>query len=90
MTTQKWRTAFWIVSAFVGLGLILIIFWMDETSFDRLDYSNNPQRPKTYWKYKVQTLSGMYGYRAQGKPTLLQGCFEVGKVFSKPQFYTLC
>ncbi|PWW79971.1 MFS transporter [Tuber magnatum] len=89
ISTQKWRTAFWIVSAFVGLGLILIVFFMDETSFDRINHRNNPPKPETYWKYKVQTLSGVYGYRAQGKPTLLQGCLDVWKVFSKPQFYTL-
>ncbi|KAG0134955.1 major facilitator superfamily domain-containing protein [Tuber indicum] len=89
VSTLKWRTAFWIVSAFVGLGIILIALLLDETSFDRINLSNNPPRPVKNWKYKLQALSGVYGYRAKGKPSLWQGCVEIWRVFNKPQFYTL-
>lgn len=85
-----WRQSFWVVVALVGIGLLLIIFLMEETTYDRTNPDNNPTRPAEYWRYKLLSLTGIMGHRANGRQTLWQGTMGLVSVFIKPQFYLLC
>lgn len=90
LDTVSWRTSFWIVVGFVGTGLLLVIFLMEETAYDRVNYSNNPVRSEYYFKYRFLSLVGVMGHRAKGKQTLWQGTLGIVRVFIRPQFYLLC
>lgn len=90
LDTISWRSSFWIVVGFVGTGLLLIIFLMEETAYDRVNYSNNPIRPEDYWEYRFLSLVGVMGHRAKGRQTLWQGALEILRVSIRPQFYLLC
>lgn len=87
---MTWRASFWIVVGLVGTGLLLVVFLMEETAYDRVNYSNNPVRPECYWKYRLLSLLGVMGHRAKGRQTLWQGSLGIIKVFIRPQFYLLC
>lgn len=63
---------------------------MEETAYDRVNYSNNPIRPEDYWEYRFLALVGVMGHRAKGRQTLSQGALGILKVFIRPQFYLLC
>lgn len=74
----------------VGTGLLLVVFLMEETAYDRVNYSNNPVRPDSYWKYRWLSLLGVMGHRTKGRQTLWQGALGIIRVFMRPQFYLLC
>ena len=75
---------------FVGVGLLLVIFFIEETAFDRNNLSNNPVRPANWWVCRFQTLTGILGHRAKGRPTLEQGCTQMWEILKQPHFYILC
>lgn len=85
-----WRESFWIVVGIVGFGLLLVIFLMEETTYDRVVPENNPPQPEGCFKRKLFALVGITGHRMKGRPSLCQGTWELIMVFVKPQFYMLC
>lgn len=90
LNSMTWRASFWIVVGLVGTGLLLVVFLMEETAYDRVNYSNNPVRPERYWKYRWLSLLGVMGHRTKGRQTLWQGTLGIIRVFVRPQFYLLC
>lgn len=85
-----WRESFWIVVGIVGFGLLLVIFLMEETTYDRVVPENNPPQPEGCFKRKLFALVGITGHRMKGRPSLCQGTWELIMVLVKPQFYMLC
>ncbi|KAI5840785.1 major facilitator superfamily domain-containing protein [Morchella snyderi] len=84
-----WRESFWIVVGIVGFGLLLVIFLMEETTYDRVVPENNPPQAEGRFKRKLFALVGITGHRMKGRPSLCQGTWELVMVFVKPQFYML-
>jgi MFS family permease len=88
LRSLTWRESWLLVGGFFGLGLLLIIFLMDETAYARRVPENNPRRPHGF-RYRLFALSGMMGYQMKGRKTISQGFFDIWKVFKQPQFFLL-
>ncbi|KAI5805159.1 major facilitator superfamily domain-containing protein [Geopyxis carbonaria] len=89
LRSLTWRESWWLISGFVFIGLVLVMFALDETAYDREIPENNPPRPQGYLAYKIHSLSGVMGYRAKGRPTFGQGAMDLVHVFMRPQFLCL-
>lgn len=90
LRSLTWRQSFWVFSGFVGLGLLAVVFVMDETAYDRLTPENNPVRPPSHVQYRLQSLLGVIGNRATGRKSILHGTLELIGVFTQPHFFCLC
>jgi MFS family permease len=89
LRSLTWRESWLLVGGFVGLGLLLVIFLMDETAYDRRVAENNPRRPHGFLRYRTYALSGMMGYRMKGRKPISQGFLDIWRVFKQPQFFLL-
>ncbi|KAF8533324.1 major facilitator superfamily domain-containing protein [Trichophaea hybrida] len=89
LRSLTWRQSFWFFSGLVAVGFLSVIFIMDETAYDREMPENNPPRPRGYWNYKIQSLTGVMGKKTKGRTSLLQASIELYRVFSQPHFFCL-
>jgi hypothetical protein len=90
LRSLTWRESWWMISGFVGLGVLAVVFLLDETAWDRWIPVNNPPRPDGWIDRRLQMLSGVMGYRTHGRVTVAQGVLQIWNVFRRPQFFFLC
>lgn len=79
-----------MISGFVGLGVLAVVFLLDESAFDRWNHANNPVRPEGWLEDRVKLLVGVTGHRAWRRRSVAQGCVHIWNVFRRPQFFFMC
>ncbi|KAM0745607.1 MFS general substrate transporter [Meredithblackwellia eburnea MCA 4105] len=62
VASKSWRDAYWVGVAYVSIVVLLIVFVMEETMYDR-DVVPFPERPTTGLRYRIETLLGITGLK---------------------------
>ncbi|KAK4703847.1 hypothetical protein P7C70_g2363, partial [Phenoliferia sp. Uapishka_3] len=62
VASKNWRDAYWVGVAYVSVVVLLIVFFMEETMYDR-DVKPFPERPTTGLRYRIETLLGITGVK---------------------------
>src|SRR4051812_7156644 len=84
-----WPQAFWVLAGLIGIGLLLIVFAMDETAYNRTEPANNPPQSKGFVG-RIKLLTGITGQKARGRKTIWDGVKEIYLVFFDPHFFLIC
>jgi MFS family permease len=66
----NWRQDFGVLAAFYAASTLLIIFFGDETLYDRDVKERQPKG--SGFLYRIQLLTGYAGWKAKGRPTVGQ------------------
>jgi MFS family permease len=83
----SWRWAYAIGSIYSAIVLFLIVFFMEETMYDRRLVSM-PLRTSTGLRYRFETLIGVTGYKmAKYRPRWPEVLFASLDVAWRPQFF---
>lgn len=64
VASDTWRNAYWVGVAYVIVVVLLIVFFMEETMYDR-DVVPFPERPSSGLRYRVETLLGVTGVKVR-------------------------
>ncbi|KAI5474863.1 Mfs transporter [Pseudohyphozyma bogoriensis] len=62
VASKSWRDAYWVGVAYVAIVVLLIVFVMEETMYDR-DVVPFPERPTSGLRYRIETLLGITGLK---------------------------
>ena len=81
----SWRDTNWILFAIFGLATILTLT-ADESLYDRQRINEQPPKPKGFFNYKIQSLTGVVGARAVGRPTIAVSFWHILIIWSRPYF----
>lgn len=57
-----WRWVYGVACIYIGIVLFLIVFFMEETQYDRHIHPV-PARPSKGLRYRIQTLIGITGWQ---------------------------
>jgi MFS family permease len=87
---QPWQTSFWIDFMIIGMALCFVTFLGDETLCDRDNVDKQPAKPTGWLNYRIQILSGVYGYHCKGRTTVWQSTKDLFFLLSRPYFLCIC
>lgn len=77
----SWRADFGVLAALHGFSTLLVTLLGDETLYDR----NNPQKRLTGLLGRVKLLTGVSGYKVQGRPNLIKVIEDLLAIQVRPQ-----
>ena len=87
LDTQPWPVPFWVYTAETAACLILIIFFLEETYYDRAI----PAAEQPPLGSRVGRLVGVVQWRSRHlRNSLPQACWRVASVLLKPTIFLSC
>lgn len=81
----SWRANFGVLAALHAFSTLVVMFLGDETLYDRSD----PQKRATGLLGRVKLLTGISGYKVQGRPSLAKVVKDLLVIQVKPQILLL-
>ncbi|KAJ7198622.1 major facilitator superfamily domain-containing protein [Mycena haematopus] len=85
----SWRWAYGIGSIYGAIVVLLIVFFMEETIYDR-NVRPIPERPTTGFRYRIETLVGLTGLKMQKhRPSWAQAIVSPLNVVWRPHIFGL-
>ena len=90
--TGSWPDMFWLSVGVVGIQIILILLFIDETWYDRSKHSHQqPVRPSGF-SGRLMRLTGVWQLQHHKTyfPSTFQACKRFALVITKPAFFLIC
>ena len=84
----NWRQDFGVLAAFYGFSTILVMLFGDETLYDRENPNNNTEAKGLF--HRLQLLTGIAGFKAQGRPTLKTVFKDIFEIAPLPYLILPC
>ncbi|KAK5043496.1 hypothetical protein LTR84_011938 [Exophiala bonariae] len=87
----SWRHSFGACTAFTGLAALLVLLFCQETLYDRHkpEVQDPPSKSKSVVGRRLEILTGIYGAKVRGRPSLCTSARRIVAVASKPYFLLL-
>ncbi|OBT97709.1 hypothetical protein VE01_05026 [Pseudogymnoascus verrucosus] len=86
---RPWQDAFWVCTAMTGLACILVIMLVHETLYDRDISIQLPEKAAGPLVRRLEMISGAYGARVKGRPSLAKSSMRMLVIASRPYFFLI-
>jgi MFS family permease len=81
-----WRVSVWVLFGFFGLANILVVFFAEETIYDRKFADKQPPRSENYFVDRFQSLIGIRGWKATNRRSAWLEFKDLGHLVTRPYF----